>query len=582
MRHHLIAISTMLLAGSVLAQDISTHQYRSTETTNTARRVGLTFIQASDHTLHWRFTRGGVGMTLTGGTPKFYYSDSARSWQVVVTGSLENATNGMVQIPFTPTQLNTNSNDEVFDYVLLVSSSSQDLARAYGNLTILENIAITGAGTLPIQTNLNWRIYTGYENTATDGPYRSGSNITFRTGGDGACSIDFGPTLDSAFTNAVRAAQTNIVDTDAQVLSDVLSNGMAVAAGQTINDKTDTSSVAPDDRTLNNSAGLVRLRWEALTVSQDPTLTNGIATKRYVDTATNGMYEAGVTYTDAATNGIYEAGVVYADSVTNGLYEAAEAAWQAYTIAATSGIYEAGVTYTDAATNGIYEAAEAAWQAYTIAATSGIYEAAADYADANDDDTTNASLIAAGIVPTNYTAVAGDVASHLGGIDAALASAGGGGTVSEDSKSWEIGSIRIDWTSVPDYVYPTNAGWGLIQQGLAFDTDTRETIGPLSMFTATNYSGEATFQFASYATTTGQTACLLYYGEVYAESYLTRTSTAYAVLGTTPTNPTMHTVGFTTSGLSSNAPCWRNWNTTCTTKANRTRKSPVCVNRLSC
>ena len=51
-------------------------------------------------------------------------------------------------------------------------------------------IQAIGSPLPPPGTVLNWNVFTGYDNTAADGPYRAGDNVTFTPNGDGSQDIN--------------------------------------------------------------------------------------------------------------------------------------------------------------------------------------------------------------------------------------------------------------------------------------------------------------------------------------------------------------------------------------------------------
>lgn len=166
---------------------------RTTDVQQPMASEPLTFHQASSQELRWRFTEGTNSMNLTNGTNVvFSFSPSTRLWYVSVTGTLYNASSGMVNVVFTPTQLNTNSKAGTFDWQLTCSDSSSTLSYAYGKLSIVEDIVVSSmAAGLPAISNLvNWSQYSGYRNTTNSGPYRAGNNITLTTNTDGSATIN--------------------------------------------------------------------------------------------------------------------------------------------------------------------------------------------------------------------------------------------------------------------------------------------------------------------------------------------------------------------------------------------------------
>jgi len=193
------------------------------------RPRSLTWRQASSWILGWRYLQDGVAKDLsTASVVVWRYAPTNNAWSVSVTGSVQLATNGQVQVNVNADDINTNG---VYNYDLFVSDSSNELAYSYGTLTLLSRPGL-GAGALPpFGTNVNWADVAMYQNTAADGPVRAGSNATTTVNADG--SINLNVTVDPTFTNgfASVAYVTNYVDSaTGGLVTASVTNGLAGVA----------------------------------------------------------------------------------------------------------------------------------------------------------------------------------------------------------------------------------------------------------------------------------------------------------------------------------------------------------------
>ena len=162
------------------------------DTTTQPRAQGLQMKERSSWLLGWRFLEGTTAKDLTGGNQVLFdYAPYDNSWSHVVTGALELATNGQVLVTFSPDDLNTNSADVgVFEWDLTISDGTDTLCFAYGDLDIIPRAGGSTTNTFPDDGSpIDWLNYSNYLNTASHGPYRIGSNVTFEANADGSQKI---------------------------------------------------------------------------------------------------------------------------------------------------------------------------------------------------------------------------------------------------------------------------------------------------------------------------------------------------------------------------------------------------------
>ena len=148
----------------------------------------LTFLQATDPRVAFKLMQGGRPYTdLNGYTAKFMYGTSITGAAVTVESETTDPANGQIVFQFDSGDTNTNG---TFRAVLLVEDATTNRFY-YGqvNLKITKTSFTTGAAELDIGQTVDW-IGTEYENTASAGPYRAGTNVTFSANGDGSVAIN--------------------------------------------------------------------------------------------------------------------------------------------------------------------------------------------------------------------------------------------------------------------------------------------------------------------------------------------------------------------------------------------------------
>ena len=235
----LVLGSILLFTQAVFAQIAERKDYTQ-DCSKAIQSIPMRFTQASSPDAHIWYLENAINKNLIGATTVlYYYTPAGREWRVTVTGSVVSASAGHIKIPFLPSQLNTNSLNGDFDYLCKVSDgANQVLAVTKGTLTLDEDISATaGAGSLPAVTNvLNWGLYSNYQATATAGPYRAGTNVTFSALADGSVYIN-------AEESTQFVAVMNISITD-------LSNRVVTATNQAaVNSNTFNTSI----NTLNTN-----------------------------------------------------------------------------------------------------------------------------------------------------------------------------------------------------------------------------------------------------------------------------------------------------------------------------------------
>ncbi len=118
----------------------------------------------------------------------FAYGESGTAAAFVfLTNDTITAASGIFHLNFTAANLNTNGD---FWYTVLFLDASDNVYYAGdGNLRIKETTVTGSPGTIDLSTPLNWTPYL-YENTASDGPCRAGTNTDFSVNADGSVNID--------------------------------------------------------------------------------------------------------------------------------------------------------------------------------------------------------------------------------------------------------------------------------------------------------------------------------------------------------------------------------------------------------
>jgi len=112
------------------------------------------------------------------------YAPPDRSWTVSVTGSVDDAANGVVKIPITPSQLATNSTENMYSWSLNVSGGGDTLAYAYGDLDIAENLLAQGL-TLLTNAVIDWSVVDSYLNGGSGPAIGDGTTVTWTTNATG-------------------------------------------------------------------------------------------------------------------------------------------------------------------------------------------------------------------------------------------------------------------------------------------------------------------------------------------------------------------------------------------------------------
>ena len=181
-------ILTLLILSTGAIAGIAPRKDYASDLSQDPKRRGLIVNQGSDWDLGWRFHRGGTNIDLSAATSVvFTFTPRDYSWSSAVTGAVETATNGMVLVGFEPSNLNTNGG---FRWDLFVSSATETLGYAYGDLTINRMPAISAGPITTLGSNIVWSSY-NFTGTGTYGPYTAGTNVVLHsTGGQGQVSIN--------------------------------------------------------------------------------------------------------------------------------------------------------------------------------------------------------------------------------------------------------------------------------------------------------------------------------------------------------------------------------------------------------
>jgi hypothetical protein len=306
-RHLALLIAATMLAASV-AVAVSPRQDYSTDVSKSMTRRGLIMAQNSTQVLGWRFTQGASsGVDITDGIVTFVYAVPSRGGFVTVTGRLDNATNGSVVVDIPPSKLNTNG---TYDFRLQVSDATSTMAYAYGDLTIVEDPSATGTLLIDTGTNsLNWAAYTNYSNTGTSGPYRAGTNISFRANTDGSVTIDADRKSVTAVTmNAVTNMPdvNGVVDLGTVVAVEQDTNALATLTLHTNETTTAHGGIVPASdmsaQWTTNAQILAAIAGNALTGSQHTAQIAGVNITNAQIAAASSTWNTAATDATDATN----------------------------------------------------------------------------------------------------------------------------------------------------------------------------------------------------------------------------------------------------------------------------------------
>jgi len=147
------------------------------------KKEGLDAFEQTSQDIGVRFItdKAGTAKDITGASQVlFYYEDTAESFGVTVTGSVESATNGQVLVSLLPANLATNSGTGSFKWFLTVGDGTNTLGYAFGPLDVKENILADPAVALSTGTNVNWATYSNFLNGALGPVLVEGSGLSVR------------------------------------------------------------------------------------------------------------------------------------------------------------------------------------------------------------------------------------------------------------------------------------------------------------------------------------------------------------------------------------------------------------------
>lgn len=147
MKRVLTALAVSLCALVSHGADIVPSLKGTTEVTDPLPRPEIRVIQSSSFYVYWSFTQNSAPFKLnTNDQVTLVYGPTNRAWTQSITGSVYGANQGLVKIPVSPLEVNTNGN---FQFDILVANgdgagTTNVLARTQGDLVLL---ARTGGGT---------------------------------------------------------------------------------------------------------------------------------------------------------------------------------------------------------------------------------------------------------------------------------------------------------------------------------------------------------------------------------------------------------------------------------------------------
>jgi len=325
--------TTAIIAASLIAAvaiaDLIPRQNFTSDTSQPSTSRTLTFNEAGSQKLGWTFKQGVTAKDLTTATlTTFTYVHPDGDWSQVVTGALDVATNGSVLVTFSPAQLNTNSTDGgIFPWILKVTDGTLTMAYARGKLNLIADPTSGVTNVFPTASStINWSDYPVYLNTASEGPYRAGSNVTFNANADGSVDVDVTVSGDSCFTNTIRegdgidltgaitsgdntiAVDGSVVRTNDANYVAAVTNGTANIAGTflRVGVTNRIMSVVYDGTQTHDDSGAINLSGTAISsgIVADQYIAATIARITNIVSATNTVLADAKTYTDVATNGL--------------------------------------------------------------------------------------------------------------------------------------------------------------------------------------------------------------------------------------------------------------------------------------
>ena len=224
----------------------------------------------------YRFTvqDGATNMNLSGMTVKGYWFKTINATNVIqgTATKVNSGTNGQVDVAFAAADLNHGKGNYIYGVTITENGSTVTINQ--GPFEIRPSPPVTGVSTTSFGETMNFAVFTNFQNTATSGPYRAGTNITLSANSDGSVNIN------SAETNLVNviAAGTAI---------DITTNGTT----RTINVDGTESFNASGATNLNGSniaSGTVADARIASTIARDSELTQVLAGTA-IDITTNGV-----------------------------------------------------------------------------------------------------------------------------------------------------------------------------------------------------------------------------------------------------------------------------------------------------
>lgn len=324
----ILSIAVMLSALTAFGQTLAPKQAYTSDVAYTVVDRTLRFVQNSSQDLDWTFKQGGALKSITNATTAlFYYVPQSRAWSVTVTGTVSGST---ASFSFNPDNLATNTNTGKFDWRISVENTmTQRLAFAKGQLVIDEDISSVNTNlTILRLTTIPWASVQLYTDTATHGPYRAGSNVTFTANADGSVNVNAaagsgGTTSTQGLVNVTTYnAGTNRVMQDSKAYTDNATNFLRyyvevqtnIVVGnltQRIVDATNGTVAAAHTASSATTAGYATsagsasaVAWEAVTGKPDIVTPGALSTAHvgYAETAGTATDPSARAWAQAASN----------------------------------------------------------------------------------------------------------------------------------------------------------------------------------------------------------------------------------------------------------------------------------------
>jgi hypothetical protein len=212
----------------------------------------LTFLEGGNPTVRGYTEQDGERYTdITNHSAKFYYGTDITvtnsTFPVIVTNTTVNTTYGYFDIPFSSAQTGTNG---TYAYTVYWFDENQNIHYSgTGKLTITETTWTGYVATNAFGAIINWGYY-DYLQTATEGPYRAGTGVTFSANADGSQQINSPSATAGTNISISGVAQIDLVSTPTNISTLQFSGGTGTQGTVSWNADEETLDLIQDGATL--------------------------------------------------------------------------------------------------------------------------------------------------------------------------------------------------------------------------------------------------------------------------------------------------------------------------------------------